>query len=93
MGLSKANELLLLGRKIDAETAVSWNICSEIIPRCDRGGDPFHPTSLASRVAQRLDECLLALPLGNKTAKVSDRTTCRESKKCDAADCCNASCA
>lgn len=71
MGMSKANELLLLGRKIDAPTAVAWNMCSEIIPACDtRSGDPFHPNSLATKVASRIDESILALPLGNKTSRV-----------------------
>ena len=30
MGLSKANELLLLRKKIDAETALAWNTCSQV---------------------------------------------------------------
>jgi peroxisomal 3,2-trans-enoyl-CoA isomerase len=69
MGLSKANELLLLGRKIDAKTAVDWNICSQISPgsTCD---NPFHPASTAHHLARELDERLLGLPLGQKTGEI-----------------------
>jgi len=62
MGLAKANELLLLGKKIDAQTAVQWNICSRIVLHADvASGDPFHPTSLGSLMAAEIDEQLLTL--------------------------------
>ena len=35
MGISKANELLLLGRKIDATTALNWNIVSRVVDIAD----------------------------------------------------------
>ena len=68
MGLAKANELLLLGKRIDARTAVDWNICSRIVGKVDESGDPFHPNSLASVMCDELDKQLLSLPLGSKTA-------------------------
>jgi enoyl-CoA hydratase/carnithine racemase len=70
MGLSKANELLLLGKKIDANKALDWNLCSEIVTDCDVSGDPFHNNSLASRMCHEIDHRLLSLPVGDKTADV-----------------------
>jgi enoyl-CoA hydratase/carnithine racemase len=70
MGLSKANELLLLGKRIDAKKALDWNLCSEIVTDCDVSGDPFHSNSLASRMCNEIDRCLLSLPVGNTTADV-----------------------
>eukprot|EP00541_Cyclophora_tenuis_P006338 CAMPEP_0116573678 /NCGR_PEP_ID=MMETSP0397-20121206/18930_1 /TAXON_ID=216820 /ORGANISM="Cyclophora tenuis, Strain ECT3854" /LENGTH=243 /DNA_ID=CAMNT_0004102275 /DNA_START=23 /DNA_END=751 /DNA_ORIENTATION=+ len=72
IGLSKANELLLLGKKIDAKTALDWNICSQIVGGCDQSGNPFHENSLASVACQQLDRHLLSLPLGGKTSQVSE---------------------
>lgn len=69
MGLSKANEILLLGKRIDAKKALDWGICSQVIADCDCN-DPFHPTSLASRMCQELDKRLLSLPNGPATAQV-----------------------
>lgn len=69
MGLSKANELLLLGRKIDARTAVQWNICSRLIDNDDSSGDPFSDNSLASIMAKELERRLFSLPLGEKTSE------------------------
>lgn len=71
MGLSKANELLLLGKRINAQKALAWGICSQVISDCDKeSGDPFHPNSLASRMSQELDKRLLSLPNGAATAQV-----------------------
>lgn len=71
MGLSKANELLLLGKRIDAKTAQDWGICSQVISDCEKeSGDPFHPNSLASRMCKELDKRLLSLPNGQATAEV-----------------------
>ncbi|CAB9524470.1 CoA delta isomerase 2, mitochondrial [Seminavis robusta] len=70
MGLSKANELLLLGKRINAQTALEWGICSRVMSDCDTGGDPFHPHSLASRMCAELDQNLLSLPNGHATAQV-----------------------
>jgi enoyl-CoA hydratase/carnithine racemase len=67
MGQSKSNELLLLGRRIDAKTALDWNLCSRIVED-DNGNDPFSSTSLAGRMCSELDRNLLSLPLGNRTA-------------------------
>jgi peroxisomal 3,2-trans-enoyl-CoA isomerase len=71
-GLSKANELLLLGRRIDAETALQFNICSRVVvppstsPTTD---DPFDESSLGSQMCHEIDRKLLSLPLGDKTAE------------------------
>ena len=69
MGLSKANELLLLGKRIDAQKALEWGICSQVIPDCENN-DPFQAKSLASRMCQELDKRLLSLPNGPATAQV-----------------------
>jgi enoyl-CoA hydratase/carnithine racemase len=70
MGLAKANELLLLGKEIDARTAVEWNICSRVVTVGD--GDcatnPFHPKSLASIIANDVESKLLTLPSGMQTS-------------------------
>ena len=68
MGLAKANELLLLGKKIDAKTAVEWNVCSRIVHDIDASGDPYHEKSLASYMCQEIDSHLLSLPLGQQSA-------------------------
>jgi enoyl-CoA hydratase/carnithine racemase len=68
MGLSKANELLLLSREIDAQTAVDWGISSRVVHDCDLSGDPFHEGSLSSRMCHEIDERLLSLPHGSQTA-------------------------
>jgi enoyl-CoA hydratase/carnithine racemase len=75
MGLSKANEMLLLGKRIDAKTAVQWNMCSQLVTDCDgkridESGDPFNPNSLASNMCKELDKGLLQLPMGDTTASV-----------------------
>jgi peroxisomal 3,2-trans-enoyl-CoA isomerase len=67
-GLSKANELLLLGRKIDARTAMDWNICSKVV-NTEEVNDPFHSNSLASKMCTEIDKKLLSLPLGERTAE------------------------
>jgi len=69
MGLAKANELLLLGRKIDAQTAVEWNICSRILPY--ESTNTFEHHSLGSQVCEIIEKELLSLPLGSATAEVS----------------------
>jgi len=70
MGVTKANELLMLSRKIDAETALQWNLCSRVVKDCDASGDPFHPNSIASYMSREIDEQLLKLPRGHQTAQV-----------------------
>lgn len=69
MGLSKANELLLLGKKIDADTAHQWNICSQVV-RGTNTTEPFDDNSLAKRMAREVDERLLQLPLGDRTGEM-----------------------
>lgn len=69
MGLSKANEILLLGKRIDAQKALDWGICSQVVTDCDCN-DPFNPNSLASKMCQELDKRLLSLPNGPATAQV-----------------------
>lgn len=73
IGLAKANELLMLSKKIDAETAQQWNICSRVVKNCDTGGDPFHSNSLAVCMSREIDERLLKLPRGHQTAQVRER--------------------
>jgi peroxisomal 3,2-trans-enoyl-CoA isomerase len=70
MGMAKANALLMLGEKIDAETALSWNLCSRVVKNCDASGDPFHRNSLGSYLCHEIDERLLKLPRGHQTAQV-----------------------
>jgi peroxisomal 3,2-trans-enoyl-CoA isomerase len=69
MGLAKANEMLLLSREINAQTAVDWGICSRIVHGFDVSGEPFHPNSLACRMCSEIDERLLRLPKGPQTAE------------------------
>ena len=71
MGMAKANALLMLGEKIDAETALAWNLCSRIVKDCDASGDPFHRNSLGSYLCREIDKRLLELPRGHQTAQVS----------------------
>ena len=69
-GLSKANELLLMGKKVDAQTSVDWNICSRKVNVTSNGtADPFHMESLGSRMCAEIDRKLLSLPLGERTAE------------------------
>ena len=71
MGLAKANELLLLAKKIDAQTAVQWNICSRIVPQADvLSGDPFHSKSLATLMALEIDQSLLTLSGAARTVQL-----------------------
>lgn len=70
MGQAKANELLMLSKKIDANTALQWNICSRVVQGCDSGGDPFHSNSLGSYMSREIDERLLKLPRGHQTAQI-----------------------
>jgi hypothetical protein len=70
MGLPRANELLLMGKKIDAERATSDKLVSGIIKNCSRGGDAFASDSIGVRVSCDIDDYLLSLPHGEKTAKV-----------------------
>merc|ERR1712232_1160 len=70
MGLAKSNELLLLGRKIDAVKAVEWNICSEILPVESHIYNPFHDESIGSIVCQRIDQKLLSLPVGDASSTI-----------------------
>jgi len=71
MGLSKANEMLLLGKQIDAKTAENWNLCSCIFEDVDKGGDAFHPRSIGTQVCDKIEKELLSIPLANNTSKVS----------------------
>lgn len=70
MGLAKANELLLMGKQIDAEQAVSYNIVAGIIKDCEWTLDPFSVYSIASFVCKDIDERLLSLCHGEKTSRI-----------------------
>ncbi|KAL7564139.1 hypothetical protein ACA910_021114 [Epithemia clementina (nom. ined.)] len=68
MGLSKANELLLLGKQIDAQTALQWNIASQVFDHRELNtNEPFHPQSLAMKMANEIDDRLLSVPCGDRT--------------------------
>lgn len=67
MGISKANELLLLGRTIDAKTAYEWNMISRVVPE-PTPSTKSNPLWLADKLCATLDSNLMALPLGNRTA-------------------------
>ncbi len=80
MGLSKANEMLLLGKKIDATTALSWNIVSQIINVPNKEEEAQHRQNddnnagiiphVAQQICEQLDQQLLSLPLGSTTAQI-----------------------
>ena len=78
MGLAKANELLLLGQKIDANTAVQCNICSKILSHVSSDGDPFHFDSIGLKVCDHIEQSILSLPLGKETSKVRECGHLRE---------------
>ena len=74
MGLVCANEMLLLGEKIDAEKAVLNKLCIRIIDDCKQDcEDAFCQDSIGWRVCQEIDEKLFSLPNSENTAKVSCR--------------------
>lgn len=77
MGLSCANEMLILGEKIDARKAVQNGLCVGIIEGCDcsSGGDAFVPNSIGRKVCDRIDEKLFSLPNSGNTAKVSEQNS------------------
>lgn len=75
-GLGRANELLLLGKRIDAKRAVNDRIVCDIIPDCDviggdgGGGDAFAVDSIGSKVCHDLDERLFQICHGDKTSAI-----------------------
>lgn len=72
MGLSKANDLLLLGKKIDAITAKEVNICSNIIylSSCENRDDPFGLNNIGDIMCKELDSRLFSLPHAAKTSRI-----------------------
>ncbi len=74
MGMSHANELLLLGKKIDSERAVLDRIVSGIVDVTDTTSkdnlNAFASGSIGSKVCQDLDERLFQLCHGDKSAKI-----------------------
>jgi peroxisomal 3,2-trans-enoyl-CoA isomerase len=81
MGLPRANELLLMGKKINAERAYSDKLVSGIIKDCGQSGDAFADDSIGVRVSCDIDDCLLSLSHGEKTAKVFVSLTRSESRR------------
>jgi enoyl-CoA hydratase/carnithine racemase len=71
MGTLNANEMLLLGRVIDADTAKNYNLVSRVIPKVgndlNEGYDPFHPQSLTSQLCCEIHGKLLRLPCSMNT--------------------------
>ena len=75
MGLQHANEMLLLGEKIDAKKAIEYNLCMKIIYDCNEDCvDAFAKDSIGMKVCQEIDEKLLSLPSSEHTSRVSTRT-------------------
>lgn len=70
MGLTNANEMLLMGRQIDAEQALRYNIISRIIRDCGTPNDPFSKDSIASFTCRYIDTQLLSLCHGDKTSRI-----------------------
>lgn len=71
MGLSNANHLLLLGKKIDSEKAVRCHLCSDVVEGYNKDGDAFSEFSIGSKLCTEIDSKLLSLSQGEKTSKVS----------------------
>jgi peroxisomal 3,2-trans-enoyl-CoA isomerase len=70
MGVARANNLLLMGKKIDADQAFADKLVTEIVRACDQSGNPFAVRSIGYQVSNDLDNQLLSLTHGDKTAKV-----------------------
>jgi len=76
MGMSNANELLLLGKKINAERAVLDRIVSGIVDvnitnsSAKDDSNAFASESIGSKVCQELDERLFQLCHGDKSAGI-----------------------
>ena len=72
MGLSKANDLLLLGKKIDAPTAKEVNICSQIIhlSTCKNRENPFEEHNIGDIMCQELDDHLFRMPHASATSRI-----------------------
>lgn len=70
-GLVRANELLLLGKKIDAKRAVENRIVCDVVEGAGAGiGDPFAADSIGMKVCRDLDERLFKLCHGDETASI-----------------------
>jgi enoyl-CoA hydratase/carnithine racemase len=71
MGMVCANEMLLLGEKIDANKAISKGLCIGLLDGCnDDCDDAFTSDSIGWKACEEIDKKLLSLPSGGKTAKV-----------------------
>lgn len=71
MGLSAANEMLILGKKVGSTRAVEVGLCSEVVVEDGGvGGDPFLEGSIGGKMCREVEERLLSLPHGDATAKV-----------------------
>ncbi len=66
-----ANEMLLMGEKIDASKAVSNHLCTRIMEDCNHCCESaFSIDSIGSKAVEEIDNKLLSLPSGDKTAKI-----------------------
>jgi len=71
MGLSAANEMLILGKKVGSTRAVEVGLCSEVVVEDGGvGGDPFLEGSIGGKMCREVEERLLSLPHGDATAKI-----------------------
>lgn len=83
MGLACANEMLLLGEKIDAKRAVDNKLCIRIIDDCQQDcEDAFSEDSIGFRVCQEIDQKLFSLPCSQNTAKIFvEMIRCRSQRR------------
>jgi peroxisomal 3,2-trans-enoyl-CoA isomerase len=71
MGLACANEMLILGEKINAQKAVSNHLCIKIVEECSHEcTDAFAPDSIGRMVCQILVDKLFSLPSSEATARI-----------------------
>ena len=71
MGLLAANEMLLMGEKVNASKAVSNRLCTRVMEDCNQCcEDAFSVESIGWKACEEIDNKLLDLPSGNQTAKI-----------------------
>ena len=71
MGVMRANQMLCMGEKINANQALECKLLTGIMEGCDKSGDPFVDESIGVKVCKKINDQLLSLPHGGKTARVS----------------------
>ncbi len=63
MGLSKANEMLLLGKNIEAKTVKEWNICSRVMKQSSGRNveDPLYFNSIGRIICREIEDSLISI--------------------------------